>query len=74
MSLWGARCGKPACRVLRGEGGTRGAPRPPSTQHSHRRHSALGYLSPAEFERQESQRHDVVRGQAQKEAVSEAAG
>ena len=32
MSLWGARCGKPARRVLRGEGGTRGGPRPPSTQ------------------------------------------
>ena len=32
MSLWGARCGKPARRVLRGEGGTRGSPRPPSTQ------------------------------------------
>jgi len=32
MSLWGARCGKPARRVLRGEGGTRSGPRPPSTQ------------------------------------------
>jgi putative transposase len=42
--------------------------------NSHRRHSALGYLSPIEFERQESQRHEVVRGQVQKEAVSEAAG
>ncbi len=42
--------------------------------NSHRRHSALGYLSPAEFERRESQRHEVVRGQVQKEAVSEAAG
>ncbi len=40
----------------------------------HRRHSALGYLSPAEFERRESQRREVVRGQVQKEAVSEAAG
>lgn len=42
--------------------------------NSHRRHSALGYLSPAEFERRKSQRHEVVRGQVQKEAVSEAAG
>jgi putative transposase len=42
--------------------------------NSHRRHSALGYLSPAEFERRTSQRHEVVRGQVQKEAVSEAAG
>jgi len=42
--------------------------------NSHRRHSALGYLSPAEFERREEQRPEVVRGQVQKETVSEAAG
>ena len=42
--------------------------------NSHRRHSALGYLSPAEFERREGQRHDAVRGQVQQEAVSAAAG
>jgi putative transposase len=42
--------------------------------NSHRRHSALEYLSPAEFERREWQHHEVVRGHVQKETVSEAAG
>jgi len=42
--------------------------------NSHRRHSALGYLSPAEFERQGWQRHHVDRGYAWKEMVSEAGG
>jgi putative transposase len=39
--------------------------------NSHRRHSALGYLSPAEFERRELQGYDIVRGH---DAVDEAAG
>jgi putative transposase len=42
--------------------------------NSHRRHSALGYLSPAEFEQQEGQRRDAVRGYAWKEMVSAAGG
>lgn len=42
--------------------------------NSHRRHSALGYLSPAEVERREWQHHEAVRGHVQKETVSEAAG
>ena len=42
--------------------------------NSHRRHSALGYLSPAEFERRWWQQFEVVRGHTHKEAVSEAAG
>jgi putative transposase len=42
--------------------------------NSHRRHSALGYLSPAEFERRERQPHELVRGHAWKEMVSEAGG
>ncbi len=42
--------------------------------NSHRRHSALEYLSPAEFERREWQHHEAVRGHVQKEPVSEAAG
>jgi len=34
MLLWGARCGKPARRVLRGEDGARSnRPRPSSTHH-----------------------------------------
>jgi len=41
--------------------------------NSHRRHSALGYLSPAEFERRESQRQ-MVRGRARDEMLSEAGG
>jgi putative transposase len=42
--------------------------------NSHRRHSALGYLSPAEFERRESQRRQIVRGRARDEMLSEAGG
>ena len=42
--------------------------------NSHRRHSALGYLSPAEFERRESQRRQMVRGRARDEMLSEAGG
>jgi len=42
--------------------------------NSHRRHSALGYLSPAEFERRESQRRQRVRGCARDEMLSEAGG
>jgi len=42
--------------------------------NSHRRHSALGYLSPAEFERREWQQDELVRGHAWKEMVSEAGG
>ena len=42
--------------------------------NSQRRHSALGYLSPAEFERRWWQQSEVVRGHAQRAAVSEAAG
>ncbi len=42
--------------------------------NSHRRHSALEYLSPAEFERREWQHHEAVRGHVQKETVSGAAG
>ncbi len=42
--------------------------------NSHRRHSALGYLSPAEFERRWWQQSEVVREHTHKEAVSEAAG
>jgi putative transposase len=42
--------------------------------NSHRRHSALGYLSPAEFERREWQQHELVRGHAWKEMLSEAGG
>ncbi len=42
--------------------------------NSHRRHSALGYLSPAAFERRWWQQSEVVREHTYKEAVSEAAG
>jgi putative transposase len=42
--------------------------------NSHRRHSALGYLSPAAFERRWWLQSEVVRGHTYKEAVSEAAG
>src|SRR5438445_4112099 len=42
--------------------------------NSHRRHSALGYLSPAAFERRWWRQSEVVRGHTYKEAVSEAAG
>lgn len=42
--------------------------------NSHRRHSALGYLSPAEFERRERPQHEFVRGYAWKEMVNEAGG
>ncbi len=42
--------------------------------NSHRRHSALGYLSPAAFERKGWQRREAVRGHTQEEMVSEAAG
>ncbi len=41
--------------------------------NSHRRHSALGYLSPAAFERRWWQQSEVVRGHTHKEVVSEAA-
>jgi transposase InsO family protein len=40
--------------------------------NSHRRHSALGYLSPAEFERRWWQRHDVGRLQKRQTALSAA--
>jgi putative transposase len=42
--------------------------------NSHRRHSALGYLSPAEFERREWQRDEVIRGRAREQMLSEAGG
>jgi len=42
--------------------------------NSHRRHSALGFLSPAEFERREGQRRQVVRGRVRDEMLSEAGG
>jgi len=42
--------------------------------NSHRRHSALGYLAPAQFERRWWQRHEDVRGDAREEMVSEAGG
>jgi putative transposase len=41
--------------------------------NSHRRHSALGYRSPADFERRESQ-PEMVRGHARDEMLSEAGG
>jgi putative transposase len=40
----------------------------------HRRHSALGYLSPAEFERRWWQRDEIVQGHDREEMVSEAGG
>jgi putative transposase len=42
--------------------------------NSHRRHSALGYFSPAEFERRWRQRHDVIQERVREEIISEAAG
>lgn len=42
--------------------------------NSHRRHSALGYLSPAEFERRQWQRLEVVRGHVREQMLSEAGG
>ena len=42
--------------------------------NSHRRHSALGYLSPAEFERRWWQRPEVVRGRVREQMLSEAGG
>jgi transposase InsO family protein len=42
--------------------------------NSHRRHSALGYLSPAEFERRQWQRPEVVRGRVREQMLSEAGG
>jgi putative transposase len=38
--------------------------------NSHRRHSALGYLSPAEFERRWWQRHDAVQAAVSTERVN----
>ncbi len=40
----------------------------------HRRHSALGYLSPAEFERRWEQQPDVIQGTAPTEMVAAAGG
>jgi putative transposase len=42
--------------------------------NSHRRHSALGYLSPAEFERRASQRQKMLRRRGRDEMLSEAGG
>ena len=42
--------------------------------NSHRRHSALGYLSPAEFERRWWPRLEVRRGRVQEEMLSAAGG
>jgi len=42
--------------------------------NSHRRHSALGYCSPAEFERGWRQRHDVTQERVREGILSEAAG
>ena len=42
--------------------------------NSHRRHSALGYLSPAQFERRWWQRHEVVEGRVREEMLSDAGG
>ena len=42
--------------------------------NSHRRHSALGYLSPAEFERRWWQRHELVQGAVSMEMVSATGG
>jgi len=42
--------------------------------NSHRRHSALGYLSPAQFERRWWQRPEVVEGRVREEMLSEAGG
>ena len=42
--------------------------------NSHRRHSALGYLSPAQFERRWWQRHEVVEGRVREEILSDAGG
>jgi putative transposase len=42
--------------------------------NSHRRHSALGYLSPAEFERRGWQRNEVVHEHAREELISAAGG
>lgn len=42
--------------------------------NSHRRHSALGYLSPAEFERRWWQQPKIIRGHIPAETVGEAAG
>jgi len=43
MSLWGARCGEPARRVLRGEDGARNRPRPSSTHHKIKVLKRMGY-------------------------------
>jgi len=42
--------------------------------NSHRRHSALGYLSPAQFERRWWQRYEVVEGRVREEILSDAGG
>lgn len=42
--------------------------------NSHRRHSALEYLSPAEFERRHWNRSKIVRGHVGEQMLSEAAG
>ncbi len=42
--------------------------------NSHRQHSTLGYLSPAEFEGRGWQRHEAVRGDPRTEMISEAGG
>ena len=42
--------------------------------NSHRRHSALGYLSPAEFERRWWRRHDAIPGAVSTEMVSAVGG
>jgi putative transposase len=42
--------------------------------NSHRRHSALGYLSPAEFERRWWRRPEIVRRRVREDLLSEAGG
>jgi transposase InsO family protein len=42
--------------------------------NSHRRHSALGYLSPAEFERRWWQQIEVRQGRVREEMLSAAGG